>query len=262
MMEQTLKQVIQAANQVIQNKQFAIRCFQSMPVRLLGHSPSFRTSPTPRCPMIGGRARWVVELPAALGETRRTMDLSSRCHGSPHIPALPMLWHSGPATENLWTEVQLTLDLMCLTPKQTMEMEELSSLALGDYSKAFLLQTVDRKHQDLKYTSPEMMVALVMGKFSNIMDKFMIVDCRYPYEYEGGYIKTAVNLLLKCNVQSFLLQTPITPCNLGKRVILIFHCKFSLECKPHMCRFIRERDRAVTDYPSFYYPKMYIMKES
>lgn len=33
------------------------------------------------------------------------------------------------------------------------------------------------------------MVALLMGKFSNIVEKFVIVDCRYPYEYEGGHIK-------------------------------------------------------------------------
>lgn len=33
------------------------------------------------------------------------------------------------------------------------------------------------------------MVALLTGKFSNIVEKFVIVDCRYPYEYEGGHIK-------------------------------------------------------------------------
>lgn len=27
------------------------------------------------------------------------MDLSSRCHGSPHIPTTPMLWLSGPTAE-------------------------------------------------------------------------------------------------------------------------------------------------------------------
>ncbi|PNJ14038.1 CDC25B isoform 6 [Pongo abelii] len=131
---------------------------------------------------------------------------------------------------------------------------------IGDYSKAFLLQTVDGKHQDLKYISPETMVALLMGKFSNIVDKFVIVDCRYPYEYEGGHIKTAVNLPLERDAESFLLQSPITPCSLDKRVILIFHCEFSSERGPRMCRFIRERDRAVNDYPSLYYPEMYILK--
>uniref|UniRef100_A0A2K6V2R1 M-phase inducer phosphatase n=1 Tax=Saimiri boliviensis boliviensis TaxID=39432 RepID=A0A2K6V2R1_SAIBB len=131
---------------------------------------------------------------------------------------------------------------------------------IGDYSKAFLLQTVDGKHQDLKYISPETMVALLMGKFSNIVEKFVIVDCRYPYEYEGGHIKTAVNLPLERDAESFLLQSPITPCSLDKRVILIFHCEFSSERGPRMCRFIRERDRSVNDYPSLHYPEMYILK--
>ncbi|XP_065777565.1 M-phase inducer phosphatase 2 isoform X3 [Muntiacus reevesi] len=131
---------------------------------------------------------------------------------------------------------------------------------IGDYSKAFLLQTVDGKHQDLKYISPETVVALLTGKFSHIVEKFVIVDCRYPYEYEGGHIKTAVNLPLERDAETFLLQSPITPCNLDKRVILIFHCEFSSERGPRMCRFIRERDRASNDYPSLYYPEMYILK--
>ncbi|KAM5219870.1 M-phase inducer phosphatase 2 isoform 2-T2 [Hipposideros larvatus] len=131
---------------------------------------------------------------------------------------------------------------------------------IGDYSKAFLLQTVDGKHQDLKYISPETMVALLMGKFSNIVEKFVIVDCRYPYEYEGGHIKTAVNLPLEQDAETFLLQSPIMPCSLDKRIILIFHCEFSSERGPRMCRFIRERDRATNDYPSLHYPEMYILK--
>ncbi|KAM5245789.1 M-phase inducer phosphatase 2 isoform 3-T3 [Ctenodactylus gundi] len=131
---------------------------------------------------------------------------------------------------------------------------------IGDYSKAFLLQTVDGKHQDLKYISPETMVALLTGKFSNIVEKFVIVDCRYPYEYEGGHIKTAVNLPLERDAENFLLQSPIVPCHLDKRIILIFHCEFSSERGPRMCRFIRERDRAANDYPRLYYPEMYILK--
>lgn len=38
---------------------------------------------------------------------------------------------------------------------------------------------------------PLQVVALLMGKFSNIVEKFVIVDCRYPYEYEGGHIKVS-----------------------------------------------------------------------
>uniref|UniRef100_A0A8D1K9F0 protein-tyrosine-phosphatase n=1 Tax=Sus scrofa TaxID=9823 RepID=A0A8D1K9F0_PIG len=117
---------------------------------------------------------------------------------------------------------------------------------IGDYSKAFLLQTVDGKHQDLKYISPETMVALLTGKFSNIVERFVIVDCRYPYEYEGGHIKVrwGTGEALKTHLR-------------------IPHCPPSSD--PHTpagsrCRFIRERDRASNDYPSLYYPEMYILK--
>lgn len=138
-----------------------------------------------------------------------------------------------------------------------------------------------------------------MGKFSNIVERFVIVDCRYPYEYEGGHIKvrrgdkrspedslvlsflygctyplvgkvlpskrwghlferqglhrggvchpgpglwpdlwliwqTAVNLPLERDAETFLLQSPIMPCSLDKRIILIFHCEFSSERGPRM----------------------------
>ncbi|XP_020856670.1 M-phase inducer phosphatase 2 isoform X2 [Phascolarctos cinereus] len=130
---------------------------------------------------------------------------------------------------------------------------------IGDYSKAFLLQTIDGRHQDLKYISPETMVAVLTGKFSNIVEKCVILDCRYPYEFEGGHIKGAVNLPLEQDAEGFLLVNPILPSE-DKRIILIFHCEFSSERGPRMCRFIRERDRAANDYPNLYYPEMYILK--
>ncbi|XP_074141598.1 M-phase inducer phosphatase 2 [Sminthopsis crassicaudata] len=130
---------------------------------------------------------------------------------------------------------------------------------IGDYSKAFLLQTIDGRHQDLKYISPETMVAVLTGKFSNIIEKCVILDCRYPYEFEGGHIKGAVNLPLEQDAENFLLVNPILPSE-DKRIILIFHCEFSSERGPRMCRFIRERDRACNDYPNLYYPEMYILK--
>lgn len=46
----------------------------------------------------------------------------------------------------------------------------------GDYSKTFILQTADRKHQDLKYISLDMKVTLQMRKFSDIVERFLIVD--------------------------------------------------------------------------------------
>ncbi|KAL8206495.1 UNVERIFIED_CONTAM: cell division cycle 25, partial [Gekko kuhli] len=103
---------------------------------------------------------------------------------------------------------------------------------IGDFSKAYLLQTVEGKHQDLKYISPEMMVAVLNGQFSNLIESCMIVDCRYPYEYEGGHIKGAVNLPLEKDAEEFLLKNPVVSFDAAKRVIVVFHCEFSSERGP------------------------------
>lgn len=394
--EHTFEQVIQAASRVIRNEQFTMRRFQSLPVRLLSHSPVLRNvtntqaGDSSKKSDVGGRPA------SSPGEDKENDGFAFKMPWKPTHPSPAQTLTEWASRREAFTQRPSSApDLMCLTPERKMEVEELSPVAesyfsptladeddgfvdildsdlkdddvvppgmeslisaplvkklekekeqdlimfskcqrlfrspsmpcsvirpilkrlerppdrdvpiqskrrrsvtpleeqqpeepkarvlrskslcdgeiesildsdhrglIGDYSKAFLLQTVDGKHQDLKYIAPETMAALLTGQFSNIVEKFVIVDCRYPYEYEGGHIKTAVNLPLERDAETFLLHSPIMPCSLDKRIILIFHCEFSSERGPRMCRFIRERDRAVNDYPSLYYPEMYILK--
>ncbi|KAM6314630.1 M-phase inducer phosphatase 1 isoform 2-T2 [Aegotheles albertisi] len=130
---------------------------------------------------------------------------------------------------------------------------------IGDFSKGYLFHTVDGKHQDLKYIDSEMIVSVLTGKFANSIKECVIIDCRYPYEYEGGHIKGAVNLHMEEDVENFLLKKPIQPSE-NKRVIIVFHCEFSSERGPRMCRFVRERDRLGNEYPNLHYPELYVLK--
>ncbi|NXR06842.1 MPIP1 phosphatase, partial [Semnornis frantzii] len=130
---------------------------------------------------------------------------------------------------------------------------------IGDFSKSYLFHTVDGKHQDLKYIDSEMIVSVLTGKYASFIKKCVIIDCRYPYEYEGGHIKGAVNLHMEEDVEDYLLKKPIQPSE-NKRVIVVFHCEFSSERGPRMCRFLREQDRLRNEYPSLYYPELYILK--
>uniref|UniRef100_A0A673U9J2 protein-tyrosine-phosphatase n=1 Tax=Suricata suricatta TaxID=37032 RepID=A0A673U9J2_SURSU len=97
---------------------------------------------------------------------------------------------------------------------------------IGDFSKGYLFHTVAGKHQDLKYISPEI---------------------------------GAVNLHMEEEVEDFLLKKPIVPTD-GKRVIVVFHCEFSSERGPRMCRYVRERDRLGNEYPKLHYPELYVLK--
>ncbi|NWT74748.1 MPIP1 phosphatase, partial [Prunella himalayana] len=130
---------------------------------------------------------------------------------------------------------------------------------IGDFSKSYLFDTVDGKHQDLKYIDSEMIVSVLTGKFESFIKQCVIIDCRYPYEYEGGHIKGAINLHMEEEVQNFLLKKPIQPSE-DKRVIVVFHCEFSSERGPRMCRFVREQDRLSNEYPNLHYPELYVLK--
>ncbi|KAM6912488.1 M-phase inducer phosphatase 2 [Xenentodon cancila] len=138
--------------------------------------------------------------------------------------------------------------------------EDGSNELIGDFTKPFILPTVEGKHQDLKYITSEMMVAALTGQFEHLVEQVIVIDCRYPYEFEGGHIKGALNLHQENQVEDFLLKTPIVPSYPEKRVVIIFHCEFSSERGPRMCRFVRERDRAMNDYPKLFYPELYILK--
>ncbi|XP_039244278.1 M-phase inducer phosphatase 2-like isoform X2 [Pipra filicauda] len=103
---------------------------------------------------------------------------------------------------------------------------------IGDFSKAHLLPMVKGKDPSLKYISPDTLVAVLTGQWSSFIKSSITVDCRYPYEYEGGHIKGAVNLPLQQDVEQFLLDQPILSLDTSKRVIIIFHCEFSAHRGP------------------------------
>ncbi|NXY23652.1 MPIP2 phosphatase, partial [Atrichornis clamosus] len=163
---------------------------------------------------------------------------------------------------------EMSLELVVwLEPSTSAQHEEIENLLveddqelIGDFSKAHLLPMVEGKDAGLKYISPGTLVAVLTGHFSSCIESSIVVDCRYPYEYEGGHVKGSVNLPLEQDVEEFLLEQPIMPLDASKRVILIFHCEFSVERGPRMCRFLRQKDRSCHQYPRLYYPELYVLK--
>ncbi|XP_043920012.1 M-phase inducer phosphatase 2 isoform X2 [Protopterus annectens] len=142
---------------------------------------------------------------------------------------------------------------------RVLDCENRSPDFIGDFSKTYALPTVKGKHDGLKYITPEMMAAVLNGKYNSLIDHCGIIDCRYPYEFEGGHIKGALNLHLEEEAENCLLKQPIISSEAGKRVILVFHCEFSSERGPRMCKFVREQDRKNNEYPNLHYPELYIL---
>lgn len=38
------------------------------------------------------------------------------------------------------------------------------------------------------------MVAAVSDQFNQLVERVIVIDCRYPYEFEGGHIKVSEDL--------------------------------------------------------------------
>lgn len=119
------------------------------------------------------------------------------------------------------------------------------------------LPCFDSPHDAIKRISPETLINLLEGKYSGIYEKMFIIDCRYPYEYEGGHIPSAINVNCPEVIEKLLMEEP----KRNTSTLIVFHCEFSSERAPRMALHVRNLDRQLnkTNYPSLYYPEMYIL---
>ncbi|VDN03263.1 unnamed protein product [Thelazia callipaeda] len=91
---------------------------------------------------------------------------------------------------------------------------------------------------------------------------YILIDCRYPFEYDGGHIRGARNLFDPVKIEDVFY-----PRNLNSREPLylrrpIFYCEFSQKRGPTMAHDLRafDRMRNFSRYPLVDYPEMYLLE--
>ncbi|GIY03007.1 m-phase inducer phosphatase 2 [Caerostris extrusa] len=142
--------------------------------------------------------------------------------------------------------------------KLALQKDLVTLISLNGDMKPCILPTVQGKHPELNSVTPDVVVNLLSGKYPY---KCTLIDCRYPYEYEGGHIHNAINLyhtdLAEENFFNSLSHNMI-----GNRDIWVFYCEFSSERAPNMMRYIRQRDRKINteSYPALFYPEIYLLE--
>lgn len=185
--------------------------------------------------------------------------------------------------------------------KQSLDIDATQRNLIGDRTKQHILPIIQsNKHQDLHCISPETLVDVLNGSiYTEQISECIIIDSRYPYEYDGGHISTALNLFTKEKLyeemfikrlnfkkesihkftssysseslaklgQSDCMETNAdmdlpAMATTTKRSIVIFHCEFSSERGPSLLRFLRNQDRSLNehDYPNLYYPELYLLE--
>ncbi|CAL2039252.1 unnamed protein product [Caenorhabditis brenneri] len=88
--------------------------------------------------------------------------------------------------------------------------------------------------------------------------KYVLVDCRYPYEFNGGHIKHAINFHDRETVNRLFFDENKTP---KHQKIPIFYCEFSQKRAPKMADALRVFDRNTNElnYPHCSFAEMYVL---
>ena len=141
------------------------------------------------------------------------------------------------------------------------------------------LPFVETGKDALKRISSETLRDLIMGKYDDCCDEKYVIDCRFPYEFEGGHIQSALNINTMAQLDSIFFPSSSSPLRIPKngiseiglqnspgtalkRTIIVLHCEFSSHRAPRMALHLRKQDRFanMAHYPSLTYPEIYILK--
>jgi len=148
------------------------------------------------------------------------------------------------------------------------------SIVAEDFSnrEATYLLPYQDYHKDIRIplVSAETLSDVLLGKFRKTVGACTVIDCRYPYEYEGGHIRDALNLYNPGLVERAFFDSEDGFCRNNaegeegrKEPIFIFHCEFSSERAPRLSRLVRKLDRkkCLENHEGLLlYPQMYILK--
>lgn len=84
-------------------------------------------------------------------------------------------------------------------------------------------------------------------------DQIYILDARYPYEFNGGHIRSAKNVFYRAHLRKIFKMCA------NKKICLICHCEYSQNRGPSLFQMIRSYDRECNCYPNLSIPEMYVL---
>ncbi|BGP13823.1 hypothetical protein JCM10213_006343 [Rhodosporidiobolus nylandii] len=158
------------------------------------------------------------------------------------------------------------------TAKAAMSPENTGSPIAGfrkQEAKGKALPCFNVKEDGLMRISPQTLNELQSGRFCDNIKEFIVIDCRFDYEYEGGHIDGAINLSEHSDLDKRLLNIANPPVPSTSecaprdgKTVLIFHCEFSAKRAPTSAKYLRNQDRLknFAAYPNIHYPEVYILQ--
>lgn len=140
------------------------------------------------------------------------------------------------------------------------EMESPHQFTSNEHLPSTCIKTFTVAQDNLPRIDEHEMQKILKGEYSSQFDEFVIIDCRFPYEYEGGHISQAINVSLQQSLEEKFLDGKSIQSSCRK--LLIFHCEYSLLRGPTLATHLRKVDRHMNAhrYPYLHYPDIVILE--
>lgn len=106
---------------------------------------------------------------------------------------------------------------------------------------------------DFVHITPSFLSRWINGDIMMPYNQFVVVDCRFDYEYRGGHIIGAIN------VNSYTQMMHLFKKYAGKTVAFIFHCEFSQDRGPNFMKMFRSYDRSLHTYPELTHKHLFLL---
>ncbi|KAJ1369073.1 hypothetical protein KIN20_030459 [Parelaphostrongylus tenuis] len=153
-------------------------------------------------------------------------------------------------------------------PSQMLRVQSTSVLEVGHHLPSFHevnyhLETVTTNDsQAFRRIDANTLCRLMKSMSSQeFAEKYVLIDCRYPYEFDGGHIKGAINVFDTAECEKMFY-----PSNFNRRAemqkrVPIFYCEYSQKRGPSMAQMLRsiDRQRNVDVYPKVDFPEIYVV---
>ncbi|PVU94783.1 hypothetical protein BB561_002249 [Smittium simulii] len=144
--------------------------------------------------------------------------------------------------------------ILCLDNVDSLE----KSSKKSSCAKTELIPSIAISSSSIRHISNHTMVKVLEGEYINLYDSLLVIDCRFPYEYQGGHIQDAKNINSVENLEKIFFNELQS----DKRYLVIFHCEFSIKRAPSMANYLRKRDRELNAhrYPKLSFPDIYVLQ--
>lgn len=147
-------------------------------------------------------------------------------------------------------------------PLQPIALPDIDNPNIRGDGKLCRLPTLSKNQPStMRCIAPAILDAVIAGRHDDKIDQYLIVDARFPYEYDYGHIEGAENLWTYELLLDRLFAMPIVLQGRADRLAVIFHCEFSSHRAPTALKYIRNLDRRIhlQTYPSLHLPELYLL---